>query len=175
MERRALPRPVGIQFGQRAETGLGAPVQGRATKAGVASPSTQGIGPDRLHGIEFAGRHLFESSRVKDEIYAWHGLLYAVQLPHVPDVELEFRITVIVPHIILLLFVSGKDADLRDISFEQAPQDCIAEAACTAGDEQGFVLEHAVIQSWGDIRVRSIVSSFSPHFFSSLKSRPGKS
>jgi hypothetical protein len=46
------------------------------------------------------------------------------------------------PHIILLLFVAGKDADLANVGFEKPAQHGIAEAAGAAGDEQGFVFKH---------------------------------
>jgi hypothetical protein len=78
---------------------------------------------------------------VKDEIHAGHGLLQAIQLPHVPDMKLEFRITVIMPHVIVLLFVAGKDANLGDASCQEPAQHGVAKTARATGNEKCCILK----------------------------------
>lgn len=97
------------------------------------------IGEQRLHGIELARGHLLERRRVEDEIHARHGIQQARGPAHVPDGELDFGVVVRQPHIVLLLLVARKDADLADAGIEEAIQDGVAEGAGAAGDEKGLV------------------------------------
>ena len=71
---------------------------------------------------------------MKHAIHARHGFLHAIQLPHVPNIKLEICITILMPHVILLFLIAGKDANLGDISFQELAKNGIAEAACAAGD-----------------------------------------
>lgn len=45
----------------------------------------------------------------------------------------------LVPHIVLLLFVAGEDADFTDVGGKKAVQDGVAERTGAADDHEGFV------------------------------------
>ena len=51
------------------------------------------------------------------------------------------------PHVVLLLFVAGKDADLLDICLEETLEDGVAEGTGPSGDHQGLVFEkgHSIL------------------------------
>ena len=106
------------------------------------------VGADGLHGEELAGGHLLEGGGVEHIVHANHGGLHGREVSHVANVKLDFprRFRQLglkfVAHIVLLLLVAGKDADLGNIGIQEAVQHGVAKAARTAGDEEGFVLKH---------------------------------
>jgi hypothetical protein len=55
----------------------------------------------------------------------------------VADVELDARVGPAAAHVVLLLFISRKDADLGDVRLEEAVQHGVAERPSATGDEQG--------------------------------------
>ena len=93
-----------------------------------------------FHGEELAGRHLFECCRVEDIIHAVHRVFDGCEVPHVADVELDFLCDFghfrlkLVPHIVLLLLVAGKDPDFTDIRFQKTVQHRISETPRPACD-----------------------------------------
>ena len=110
------------------------------------------VGADGLHGEELAGGHLLEGGGVEHIVHPHHGGLHAGKVPYIADIELDlarrFRQLGLkfVAHIVLLLFVTGKDADLGNVGGEETVQHGVAEAAGAAGDEEGFALKcHGVI------------------------------
>ena len=81
---------------------------------------------------------------MEDVVRARHRGADALEAAHVADVEpdlardvRELRL-VLVPHVVLLLLVARKYADLSDVRPEEAPQDRVPEAAGPAGNHQGF-------------------------------------
>ena len=106
------------------------------------------VGTDGLHGEELAGGHLLEGGGVEHIVHANHGGLHGREVSHVANVKLDFprRFRQLglkfVAHIVLLLLVAGKDADLGNIGIQEAVQHGVAKDARTAGDEEGFVLKH---------------------------------
>ena len=100
----------------------------------------ENVGLDRLYREKLAGRHLFERRRVEDVIHAVHRVFDGREVPHVADVELDFlgdfghfRLK-LVPHIVLLLLVAGKDPDLSDVRFQKAVENGISETPRPACD-----------------------------------------
>jgi len=100
------------------------------------------VGTHRLHGVEFAGGDLLEGGGMEDEVYLVQGGMDAIVGAYVADVELQFGVVQIDPHVFLLLFITGKNADLLDVGIEEAPQDRVAEGTGTAGDEKCLTAEH---------------------------------
>ena len=100
----------------------------------------ENVGLDRLYREKLAGRHLFERRRVEDIIHAVHRVFDGLDVPHVADVKFDllggfghFRLK-LVPHIVLLLLVAGKDTDLADIRFQKAVENSISERTGTTCD-----------------------------------------
>ena len=107
------------------------------------------IGLNRLHREELAARHLLQRRGVEDVIHSRHRAAAALQTADVSDVELYFvrvlrhTCLVLVAHVVLLLLVSGEDADLRYVCLEEAVEDSIAETARPAGNHKGLTRENA--------------------------------
>ncbi len=105
------------------------------------------VGLDGFHREEFAAGDLLEGSGVEDVVDAADGHLEGGAVTHVADVELDLAGgigvagLVFVAHVVLLLLVAGEDADLLDVSGEEAPQYGIPETTGPAGDHQGLVFE----------------------------------
>ncbi len=83
--------------------------------------SADNVGLDGLHGEEFARRHLLEGGGVEDIVDARHHVAARLQVAHVADVELDLvghlgipRL-ILMAHIVLLLLVARKNANLTDI------------------------------------------------------------
>ena len=79
------------------------------------------VGLHGLHGEELARRHLLEGGGVEDIVHARHHVAARLQIAHVADVELDLvghlgipRL-ILVAHIVLLLLVARKNANLTDI------------------------------------------------------------
>lgn len=101
------------------------------------------VGLHRLHGEEFAGRHLFQSGRLEHIVHPAHGAIHRTLVAHIPDVELHLRVLQRMAHVILLLFIAGKDADFAEgIRMQETVEDSRAEGAGATGDEEGFRLMH---------------------------------
>ena len=71
---------------------------------------------------KLTGRHLFQRRRVKNVIYARHGVPDGLNIPDIADVEFDFARMIRIPglqlvaHIVLFFLIPGKDADLTDVS-----------------------------------------------------------
>ena len=89
------------------------------------------IGLHGLHREELAARHLLQRRRMEDIINPANRGLERRLAPHVADIELDLmgdlRILhlTLVPHIILLLLIPRKDANLTDIGTNKTFQHCI--------------------------------------------------
>ena len=110
------------------------------------------VGPDdvglhRLHREKLAGRHLLQRRGVKDVVDAAHGDPHRFEVADVSDVKLDFvgkpGIPALNPvaHIVLLLFVARKDADLTDVGFNKAVQHRVSERTGTTGDQEDSIFK----------------------------------
>ena len=93
-----------------------------------------------LHGEELAGRHLLERRGVKDVVHTRHGVSHRLRIAHVADVELDLLGVLrmlrlqLVAHVVLLLLVTGEDADLPEIGVKKVLEDGGTEGTGAAGD-----------------------------------------
>jgi hypothetical protein len=78
---------------------------------------------------------------MEDEVHPPHRLLNAPLVAYVADLELEFGAAVAFAHVVLLLLVAAKDADLADTSTQKAIQDSVAEGAGASRDQEGIFLK----------------------------------
>ena len=78
-----------------------------------------------FHGEELAGRHLLEGRCVEDIVSAGNGAAAGLEAADVSDIEFDLvsdiRILglVLVTHIVLLLLITGEDADFFDVSGQE--------------------------------------------------------
>lgn len=84
-------------------------------------------------------------------VNAVHGIAHGADVTHIADIELDLLgdfghlCLKLVAHIVLLLFVARKDADLPDIRPEEPIQYGIAERPRPSGDKKCFVSESSAI------------------------------
>ena len=98
------------------------------------------VGTDRLHGKELTGRHLLECCRMEDVINPGHGITHRLRVADVADEELDFpgqfrhgRLQ-LVAHVVLLLLVTGEDADLADVGVHEMLENRGTERTGAASD-----------------------------------------
>ena len=78
-----------------------------------------------LHWEKLTRRDLFEGSCMEDIIHTRHSISNRSRISYIPNIKLHFGSIVRVfclefmSHIILFLFISGKDTDLSNIGFEK--------------------------------------------------------
>ena len=85
------------------------------------------IGADRFHRIELARRYLLQRRGVEHIVHALDGVVHAVVLPHIADVELDLVVLQRDAHVFLLLLVPAEDADLGEVRMQKALQYSVAE------------------------------------------------
>lgn len=78
---------------------------------------------------------------MEDVIHATAGIEDALVVAHITDVEFEFGMRVFFSHIILFFLVTAENADFGDVGLQKAAEDCVAEGAGAAADEEGFAFE----------------------------------
>ena len=94
----------------------------------------------RLHRKEFARRNLLERGGMEDVVHARHSVPDGLRVAHIADVELDLLGGVwmlglkLMAHIILLLLVTGEDADFLEIGVQEVLEDGGTEGTGTAGD-----------------------------------------
>ena len=82
---------------------------------------------------------------MKNIIYAVHGILYRCQIPYIPDKEANFPRRLrhfglkLMAHIVLLLFISGKDTNFLNIRIQETVEYGITERTSTTSNHQSFV------------------------------------
>ena len=102
------------------------------------------VGAHGLHGEELAGGHLLQRRGVEDVVNAAHGIAHGLGVAHVADEEahlggeLGAALLQAVAHVVLLLLVSGEDADLLEVRVHEVLEHGVAEAARTACDHEGL-------------------------------------
>lgn len=94
------------------------------------------VRPHGLDGEKFARRHLLQRRCMEDVVDAVHRVLDAPQVAHVADIVLDLVALVMAAHVVLLLFVTGKNANLADVRREKPAEHGIAERARASRDEE---------------------------------------
>lgn len=84
-------------------------------------------------------------------VNAVHGIAHGADVAHIADIKLNLLgdfghlCLKLVAHIVLLLFIARKDADLPDIRPEEPIQYGIAERPRPSGDKKCFVSEKCFV------------------------------
>ena len=84
-------------------------------------------------------------------VNAVHGIAHRADVAHIADIKLDLLgdfghlCLKLVAHIVLLLFIARKDADLPDIRPEEPIQYGIAERPRPSGDKKCFVSEKCFV------------------------------
>ena len=111
--------------------------------------SANHIGFDSFHGKEFTRRHLLERRSMKDIVHTVHGISHALRITDVsydkPNLLGKIRACLlqVMTHIILLLLITGKDADFRKIAFDEMLEHGITKTSRAARNHQ-----HPIIKSY---------------------------
>ncbi len=66
---------------------------------------------------------------MKNIIHAVHRVPDALLISDIADIIFDFRIVVLMPHIILFFFISAENANLTDIRIEKPVQHRISKGA----------------------------------------------
>ena len=86
---------------------------------------------------------------MEDIVDARHGIATTLQMAHIANEKLDFvgyiRIfgLILMAHIILLLLIARKDADLANIGPEETVQHSIAKRTCATCNQEGFICKYA--------------------------------
>lgn len=86
---------------------------------------------------------MFKRGGVKNVIDAIHCRLNALEVAHVADMELNFIILIVAAHVVLFIFVAGKNFNRSNIGVEKAFQSHITERPRAARNHQCLALENA--------------------------------
>lgn len=76
---------------------------------------------------------------MKDVFHTGHSVQEAAGVAHVANVELELGVGVLPAHVVLLLFIAGKDADFPDVGCQKSLQDGMAERTRPPGYQENLV------------------------------------
>ena len=108
---------------------------------------TDNVGLNSLHREELTGRDLLQRGCVENVINARRSILDGLRVADVTDVELNllgsFRVLRLefVAHIILLLFVTGEDADFLEVRIKKVFQNGRTERTSTTSNHKGCVIK----------------------------------
>ena len=109
--------------------------------------STDDVGLDGLHGEELAGRNLFQSGSVEDVVNTGHCVTDGLRVADIADVELHLLCSVrvlglkLMTHIVLLLLVTGEDADFLQIGIQEVLQNGGTKRTSTTSNHKGCVIK----------------------------------
>ena len=109
--------------------------------------STDDVGLDGLHGEELAGRNLLQSSSMEDVVNTGHCVTDGLRVADIADVELHLLCGVrvlglkLMTHIVLLLLVTGEDADFLQIGIQEVLQNGRTKRTSTTSDHKGCVIK----------------------------------
>jgi len=109
--------------------------------------STDDVGLDGLHGEELAGRNLFQCGGVENVVNTGHCVTDGLRVADITDVELDLASSLrvlglkLVAHIVLLLFVTGEDADFLQVGIQEVLQNGRAKRTSTTSDHKGCVIK----------------------------------
>ena len=108
---------------------------------------TDDVGLNSLHGEELAGRNLLQSGSVEDVVNTGHSVTDGLRVADIADVELHLLGSVrvlglkLVTHIVLLLLVTGKDADFLQVGIQEVLQNGRTKRTSTTSDHKGCVVK----------------------------------
>jgi len=108
---------------------------------------TDDVGLNSLHGEEFAGGNLLQSGSVEDVINTRHSVTDRLRIADITDVELHLfgGIRVLglklMAHIVLLLFVTGEDADFLQVGIQEVLQNGRTKRTSTTSNHKGCVIK----------------------------------
>ena len=85
-------------------------------------------------GEKFAGRNLFKSSSMKNIVDPFYRLTNTIWITHITNIKFYFFILQMMTHIVLFLFITGKNTDFFDIGIKKSFQYSITEGTCSTGD-----------------------------------------
>ena len=108
---------------------------------------TDNVGLDSLHGEELAGRNLFQCGGVENVVNTGHCVTDGLRVADITDVELDLASSLrvlglkLVAHIVLLLFVTGEDADFLQVGIQEVLQNGRAKRTSTTSDHKGCVIK----------------------------------
>ena len=108
---------------------------------------TNDIGLNSLHRKELTGRNLLQSSCVKNIVHTRHSVLDGLRIADISNIELDLfcRVRVLglklMAHIILLLFITGKDADFLEVRIKEMLQHSRTERTSTTCNHKGCVIK----------------------------------
>ena len=109
--------------------------------------STNDVGLNSLHGEELAGRNLLQCGSMEDVINTGHSVTDGLRIADITDVELHLLGSLrvlglkLMAHIILLLFVTGKDTDFLQIRVQEVFQNGRTKRTSTTSDHKGCVIK----------------------------------
>ena len=107
-----------------------------------------------LHREEFTAGDLLKGRCVEHVVDTLHRILQRALVANVSDIELNLICDIgilgliLVTHVVLLLFVTGEDADLANIRAKKALEDSITKGPCSSSNHKGFVFENRHIIVW---------------------------
>ena len=109
--------------------------------------STDDVGLDGLHGEELAGRNLLQSSSMEDVINTRHSITDRLRIADITDVELDLASSLrvlclkLMTHIVLLLLITGEDANFLQVRIQKVLQNGGTERTGTASNHKGCVIK----------------------------------
>ena len=105
------------------------------------------VGLNGLHGEELAGGNLLQSGSVEDVVNTGHCVTDGLGVADITDVELHLFGVLrvlglkLMAHIVLLLLVTGEDADLLQIGIQEMLQNGRTKRTSTTSDHKGCVIK----------------------------------
>ena len=93
------------------------------------------IGLHSLQREELATGNLLQGGGGEYIIHSYHSTINGLAITHVTDVEFYFRILQGMPHIVLLLLITAKDANFLDSAIKKATQYRVTERTCSASNQ----------------------------------------
>ena len=93
------------------------------------------IGLHSLQREELATGNLLQGGGRKHIIHSYHSTINGLAITHVTDIEFYFRILQGMPHIVLLLLITAKDANFLDSAIKKATQYRVTERTCSASNQ----------------------------------------
>ena len=105
------------------------------------------VGLNGLHGEELAGGNLLQSGSVEDVVNTGHCVTDGLGVADITDVELHLFSVLrvlglkLMAHIVLLLLVTGEDADLLQVRIQEVLQNGRTKRTSTTSDHKGCVIK----------------------------------
>ncbi|MCY1437834.1 hypothetical protein D9M71_540090 [compost metagenome] len=81
---------------------------------------------------------------MKYEINPASSVQNTLKITHVTDIKFQLWTCVPLAHVVLLLFIATKNANLRDIRVQERLQNCVPKRTGATSDHQRFASKHTV-------------------------------